>query len=185
MPLSLLDIGYAAGFYDGEGSFWRKSDKGKYWNSCSVHILQKDPAPLVKLQSQFGGSVSPHMVNGRQYNRWSLSGVECRAFILTIFTLLSDRRRKQILKYKEFFVGPSTCSVGHLYVEGSYRITEGGSRRTCLICEEKMLSPRYRELSIAAYNLSQALGMTKEEAMEFLMTGGKNKSENENKETIQ
>lgn len=129
--ISLADIGYAAGFYEGEGSFI-KATSG---TTSYVSITQKDIEPLLKMQKLFGGTITQY--NG--YNYWRLFGVECRGFVLTIFTLLSARRRKQILKNVEFFTELDTCPNGHVYLEGTYKIVSYEGRnpsRKCLKCEE-------------------------------------------------
>ena len=85
--VSDIDLGYAAGFYEGEGSVCSTND-----SSCCVNIAQKDSEPLVKLQELFGGNIN--LYNG--YHYWRLYGDECKAFIVLIFNQLSARRRKQI-----------------------------------------------------------------------------------------
>jgi len=126
---SLLDIGYAAGFYEGEGTFFKVSS-GK---SCIVSITQKDPEPLVKMQKLFGGEI--RVSNG--YNYWRLHGVKARGFILTIFSLLSRRRKEQILRYREFFTEQDACPNGHVYKEGSYKIVTASGRtyKQCIACQ--------------------------------------------------
>lgn len=126
--ISLSEVGWAAGLYEGECSFIANKDgKGQH-----VSMTQKDPWPLVKLQTLFGGEVHPYS----GYNYWRLYGAECRAFVLTIFTFLSPRRRQQILKHVEFFTIPDCCPNGHTYKEGSYKIVtvSGRSYKQCLAC---------------------------------------------------
>lgn len=146
--ISLVDIGYAAGFYDGEGSII----KHKEANSCTVSIVQKDPEPLVKLCKQFGGNIKTY----NSYNYWRVTGTEARGFILTIFSLLSTRRKHQILECKEWFTTPDKCPNGHLYTESSYFMEQYGGRnpsRVCIECrknhEERKQSNREPENAIA------------------------------------
>ena len=90
-----MDIAWAAGFYEGEGSVQRNN---KTPGSPGVQIAQKDPAPLLWLRERFGGSVREYTRNsdGRAYYKWWLSGTRARGFLFTIFSLLSARRRGQI-----------------------------------------------------------------------------------------
>jgi hypothetical protein len=132
MGISLLDIGYAAGLYEGEGSIQSTSNRLKKIY-CYVSMTQKDPEPLVKMQKLFGDEIKVY----GGYNYWRLYGIEMREFVLTIFSLLSSRRRNQILQYKEQFTTPDACPNGHVYENGSYRIVKGPGgyeHRQCLEC---------------------------------------------------
>lgn len=124
----LSNIGWAAGFYEGEGSFHKHY----------VSITQKDRWPLEHLVKLFGGEISEY--NGYFY--WRIYGAKCRGFVLTIFTFLSPRRRRQIIEYPLFFKDPKflsnqVCQNGHPYVEGSYQIIEsrGKQVKQCLFCQ--------------------------------------------------
>jgi hypothetical protein len=122
--ISLVDIGWAAGFYEGEGSFV----DGRY-----VSVAQKTEEPLIKFQSLFGGSINKW--NGVYYLR--LSADETRQCLLTIFSLLSRRRKDKILENKEFFLKQDTCPNGHTYPSGSKEYSNyrtGGTYRSCKIC---------------------------------------------------
>jgi len=125
--ISLAEIGFAAGFYEGEGSFIGTDRKTPY-----VSITQKDIEPLEKLQKKFGGKIAKY----GNYYYWRLMGAEGRGFILTIFTFLSARRRAQILKFKDSFFNTDKCPSGHIYEEGSFDIIDTGTRsyRRCLQC---------------------------------------------------
>lgn len=119
----MTNIGWAAGFYEGEGSFIEPG---------YVSITQKDINPLIKIRDIFGGKIN--LYNGYYY--WRLHGLEMRQFILTIFTLLSDRRRKQILKFKNIFTETDKCKNGHEYDLNRKILNNrtGEYNRVCLIC---------------------------------------------------
>lgn len=160
--ISDVDIGYAAGFYEGEGSF--VGDNPKYG---SVTITQKDPEPLLKLRALFGGEV--RLYSG--YHYWRLYGDECKAFIVLIFEHLSNRRKEQILKFKEFFYAVDSCPNNHPYVDGSYKITDdprGRVYRTCLVCAKENNKRKNAPSNRAILGYASLAGITKEEASEFL-----------------
>ena len=91
-----LDIAWAAGIYEGEGSISgiRKSE--------TINIGQKDPWILYKLRNFFGGRVGMKkggMLNGKFYNglyNWNVNGARARGFSMTIFSFLSPRRKEKI-----------------------------------------------------------------------------------------
>ena len=122
------DIGWAAGFYEGEGSFLEPG---------YVTITQKDPEPLYRIQHLFGG-VAPKKYG--EYYYWRIYDLEMRQFVLTIFTFLSKRRRAQILKYRHKFTEGDRCPNGHQYPVNAkqyYNTRTGGSYRTCKPCRRE------------------------------------------------
>jgi len=84
---SLLDIAWAAGVYEGEGTV----------NARNISIAQKDKWILIRLRSLFGGSVYDY---GNVCSAWQVSGARARGFALTIFSFLSPRRRLQLRSHK-------------------------------------------------------------------------------------
>lgn len=88
-----VDLAWAAGFMEGEGSFMvnRKSLGRNACARCSA--AQKQREPLDKLQRLFGGGVKPFKGS---YFRWDVSGARARGVMLTLFTFLSTRRRGQV-----------------------------------------------------------------------------------------
>ena len=99
---TLLDIAWAAGIYEGEGSVY-----SGHKNSESLLVVQKDTWILYKLQYLFGGSISLNSHHGTRSpcSTWRLCGSRARGFLLTIFTWLSPRRRQQALRYFTFKKG--------------------------------------------------------------------------------
>lgn len=151
--VSLAEIGYVAGFYEGEGSFVANPDgTGQH-----VSITQKDIEPLQKVSKLFGGKIDKY--NGYYYLRFY--GVECRSLILTIFTLLSARRRQQILKHKHYFTTVDSCINGHPYLPGSYdmirQLSRGTVSRKCRLCSASH-SARKKEKRKNEDRLRKALG---------------------------
>ncbi len=84
---SLLDIAWAAGFFEGEGSCRYAG------NTTRISLPQKGDEMLFKLKDLFGGSIIHH--SKRTINTWGLNGVRARGFLMTIYSFLSLRRQKQ------------------------------------------------------------------------------------------
>jgi hypothetical protein len=82
---SLLDIAWAAGVYEGEGTCGRNSE---------VSVTQKDRWILERLQYLFGGHICKSGPS-RTCSLWQISGSRGRGFLMTIFSFLSPRRKAQ------------------------------------------------------------------------------------------
>ena len=83
---TMIDIGWAAGFLEGEGSF-RGS---KQERSARVQGVQKDPETLFRLQRLFGGSIHK---NRQAIHVWHLCGARAAGLMMTLYPLLSERRK--------------------------------------------------------------------------------------------
>lgn len=86
---TLRDLSWAAGFLEGEGSFF-KSNKSEY-----VQADQVQQEPLLRLKILFGGTIRDPVSYSPAF-RWSISGPRARGVMLTLFTMLSPRRKEQI-----------------------------------------------------------------------------------------
>jgi hypothetical protein len=86
---SIRDISFAAGFYEGEGSLTPNG---------TVQIVQNDREILDKMQSLFGGKVyGPYKGSStNEYHVLTITRERALGFLLTIFTMLSKQRRKEI-----------------------------------------------------------------------------------------
>lgn len=91
---TIKDIAWAAGIYEGEGSTPRNK------SGVVAFVTQKDAWLPHRLQELFGGSVAQyesHSSLGQSPMwRWSACGSRARGFLLTIYPLLSPKRRAQI-----------------------------------------------------------------------------------------
>ena len=85
---------WAAGFLDGEGSF--SSGKG----SPIVQGHQVSIEPLIELQRLFGGSIAcysrPNNPKAQPIHVWTVCGSRAAGVMMTLFTLLTERRQEQI-----------------------------------------------------------------------------------------
>jgi len=108
-----LDIAWAAGIFEGEGSCRAKITDRGYIGSAIVIVNQKKPWILQRLQALFGGTLRyrdrskynsiPQFLEGRQIIHselwdWRISGARARGFIMTIYKFLSPHRKAQIEK---------------------------------------------------------------------------------------
>jgi hypothetical protein len=90
MPLSLTDIAWAAGFYEGEGSVAERS----------AVISQVNRWPLERLFLLFGGNIHKTRRDTRyeaqEIFQWVICGQNGRDFIRAIYPFLSPKRQNQI-----------------------------------------------------------------------------------------
>jgi len=91
----MLDLAWAAGFLEGEGSFSAKSE-----TSGRVSATQKDPECLYRLQRLFSGSVTHRVrmtpVGLSDVHDWTCFGPRAMGVMLTLYAFLSRRRKDQV-----------------------------------------------------------------------------------------
>jgi hypothetical protein len=88
------DLGWAAGFYEGEGScFYSKTAR-----SHRLVINQVEREPLERMIQYFGGHIHsiPARLRSQQSWRWQCYGARARGIALTLYALLSKKRQAQI-----------------------------------------------------------------------------------------
>jgi hypothetical protein len=106
---SALDIAWAAGIYEGEGTCCMKPTtrniKGRIYKGQSdyLSVTQRDQEILYRLRDFFGGSVYEYMVAGNPCSRWTIHGQRARNFAEAIYPWLSARRKAQIDKVHASF----------------------------------------------------------------------------------
>jgi hypothetical protein len=93
-----LDIAWAAGIFEGEGSCYRSPNS----STARCRVAQNDRWLLDRLRAMFGGSVQVLAQVGSGLNRkavahgWHISGERARGFLMTIYVFLSPRRKEQV-----------------------------------------------------------------------------------------
>jgi hypothetical protein len=100
--VSMRDIAWAAGFIEGEGSFY--DSPGKTSPSArgrtSLSASQVDPWCLSRLVDIFGGVIYGPWPNGgmgkRSIYRWNTWGSRAIGIMMTIYSFMSPRRQSQI-----------------------------------------------------------------------------------------
>ena len=149
--LSSVNLGWIAGFLEGEGSFIAPH------NSPRVSACQVQREPLERLQELLGGSISVRTRTGSRFKNaqpshdWHASGSLAIQIMLTIFSLMSPRRRVQISEsVNKWRQAPgsswrrliSECPRGHAYVPANiYGVKH--NKRYCRICNR--LTPEERQ----------------------------------------
>lgn len=91
-----IDIAWAAGIYEGEGSCHLaggKSNTGKQKRGLMVSVPQKDPELLYWLRDWFGGSITRHSQGCSQLH---ICGDRARVFLALIYKFMTARRKQQI-----------------------------------------------------------------------------------------
>lgn len=96
-----IDIAWAAGIYEGEGSCVASGEKASDGSrrSFAVNVPQKDPEILYKLCGLFGGRISLFNVKSRTrfpIYHWVNCGDRARAFLTAIYPFLTAKRKAQI-----------------------------------------------------------------------------------------
>lgn len=90
------DLEWAAGFLEGEGSFQRCG------SSEAIYCRQVNPEPIHRLQELFGGVIAQRLPGdrfGKQVQlEWHCTGARARGVMLTLYSLLSQKRKEQIKK---------------------------------------------------------------------------------------
>ena len=138
--ISLLDIAWAAGIWEGEGSLRRAIYTaeaqiiGKQNRTFRVSVVQKDREILYRLKEKFGGQISPAESGCSQ---WNVSGAAARGFLMTIYSFLSKRRKEQVKQAGLFDPRPER----HLSEEHRQKIGESGKRAWT---ERKQRVPRFQ-----------------------------------------
>ena len=96
--VSVREIEWMAGFLEGEGCFrWDRA------NSRTVSVAQKNPEPIDKLYRLCGGYVYRRQLKqwGKENDLcsyWNVKGARARGIMMTIYSLMSARRKAQISK---------------------------------------------------------------------------------------
>jgi hypothetical protein len=91
---SLVQIAWAAGFIEGEGTF---AGRSSYSRTEHVSAPQLQKEPLTRLVEYFGGSIHcRRTAKGKKYYNWQATGSRARGVMLAIFSFMSPRRRNQI-----------------------------------------------------------------------------------------
>jgi hypothetical protein len=101
-----LDIAWAAGFLEGEGSFSLTSPKKRKtlppYRTVRVTCRQMIREPLDHLQKLFGGTIclvqqpKNPLAKNKPIWDWSTSGARARGIMERLFPLMTSKRREQI-----------------------------------------------------------------------------------------
>jgi len=89
MALEMTDLYWAAGFLEGEGTFTASG------TTPVLHCSQVQKYPLEKLQGLFGGKIE-WLFHKQGIWRWRLPCAQSAGVMMTLYTLMSPRRKFQI-----------------------------------------------------------------------------------------
>ena len=153
MTLPMLELGWIAGFLEGEGDFTLSR---KY--SPRVRAPQVQRAPLERLQQLIGGAIkltSKRPDGWKPVYRWAIDTSRSVQLMMTIYPLMSPKRQEQIAKALVGWranpicrsVKRTHCPQGHrLSLDNIYTdIRRGGQLRIrCRKCEIQKALERQR-----------------------------------------
>lgn len=91
---TVRDLEWAAGFIEGEGSFF----------TSRIEVGQVHKPPVERLQQLFGGSLVARKASNPKHSDfwcWRACGARGRGVMMTLYTLLSPKRQSQIRKVME------------------------------------------------------------------------------------
>jgi len=151
--IATTDIYWAAGFLDGEGAFIKPERYARGRSGLVVSASQSGRELLERLQRLFGGSISLAFKAGqhthkRDHFHWRIRGMHGAALMMTLYPLLSSRRREQIRSALAIWRTQRVanrdrtgCRQGHPY---DARERNGG--RVCTVCRTARRRKRYQLL---------------------------------------
>ena len=136
--IKTLDIAWAAGFIEGDGSF--------HYSTCPyVSAVQMTTEPLEKLLRLFGGKVYTWThTQGHVYSKWYVAGSRAAGLMMTLYPFMSQRRKDRIREVLDSWRTHSLgdynrnkthCKQGHEFTpENTYFKKAGG--RECRACQK-------------------------------------------------
>jgi hypothetical protein len=143
LNLSSIDLGWVAGFLEGEGYFSKGS-------SISVQASQVQLEPLERLQKLLGGSIHKYSHKGKpthnDFYKWGVHGMTAEEVMKLLFPLMSPKRQKVIAETLYFYSalpgvnlkksgGRKMCGHNlHPWIPENLRIDSHGNRY-CHLCK--------------------------------------------------
>ena len=136
--ISAADIGWVAGFLEGEGWF------GLARGTAQIRATQVQKQPLERLRGLVGGSLylRRHKPPRSDAWEWGLCGKGAIGLLMTIWWAMSPKRRERMSQIIDFWEsGPgrgwhrqlTECRYGHPFTATEIRIT-GKGQQVCLDC---------------------------------------------------
>lgn len=152
--ITLKEIYGAAMLLEGEGCFTCRKNEA---SSITIFCGMTDEEPPRRLHQWFGGNlitIKPRKPGYKLVYRWAISGTKAAGIMMTIYPLMSKRRKERIkellILWKNFKKRPFSriekgfCKHGHTLSDDNIRRTahkdpNGKIRelRVCLICHKE------------------------------------------------
>lgn len=148
MPKCDLDgIYWAAGFLEGDGCFSLQYNTSRNCAVPRISAPQVYEEPLLKLQRQFGGIIRRER---GKYFRWTLVGSRAAAAMMSIYTLMFSKRRKQIYEGLRYWRSRKAAAKYRMTCPRDHKLepySGKGSVRVCKICKrEECQRRRWRDI---------------------------------------
>lgn len=159
-PLTAMQIAWAAGFIEGEGTLaWngREGQRKPHHGTPAISVTQVQREPLDRLIRIFGGSEprlykNPGTCNSRQPAwQWRLYGPAAAGAMMTLYAFMSPRRKERIraaLKMwreapgRRRFTEQDSCKAGHDLTAPGARKGEGQKRRCAQCVRDRWIAER-------------------------------------------
>ncbi len=96
MSATELDKGYAAGFFDGEGSITIAKPRERRGYTVEIAIAQRYEDVLIWLQTTWGGSIRTcHQILGtcHRIKKWQCSSAKAAQFLFDVFPYLKGKQK--------------------------------------------------------------------------------------------
>lgn len=90
--LDACELAYFAGFFDGEGCITHTQDKRTRFPGVRVVVSQRNPAPLLRLQELYGGSLAANAHGHRVVYAWAATPGAFVPFLTDILPYLRLKR---------------------------------------------------------------------------------------------
>lgn len=124
LNLSQTDLGWIAGFLEGEGSFC------KCGNTIMVCASQVQKEPLERLYQLLGGGINEYSSSnyiGNIIYRWCAYGPKAAEIMLEVYHLMSSKRKEQI---KDTLLEWGNKPM--IYIHGGYSLDERNVLNTAI-----------------------------------------------------
>lgn len=137
---SVAELYWAAGFLEGEGAFFCSNAK-----QVCITAAQVQREPLDKLLRWFGGCISekpPRGLGKQLVYRWAVYGKRAASVAMTLFDLMSTRRRAQIARAMAQWrsipcsrIFRHVCAKGHSLSGDNLILSPPKQHRRCRTCQ--------------------------------------------------
>lgn len=149
--ISINDLYWAAGFLEGEGSFYRNG------GTIVISAVQVQREPIDRLHKLLGGNISTFSrkeVRGNIYHRLNIYGMRAEALMKMLFPIMSPKRQNQITTSLAWYAsrpGVNFVKSGrtkwrkcdHPFTPENTYIYPGSKKKNCRICM-KAAQERYK-----------------------------------------
>ena len=159
--ISTKSLAWAAGFLEGEGSFY--APKPSLGSTIAVSAPQMQREPLERLQQIFGGSINGRA--GAGIFTWVVYGTPAAAIMMTLAVMMSPRRKAAIVRALEgwrkqrlSYAFRTHCPKGHAYTPDNL-LGNKDRHRVCRACNRAWCREHSRRRAIQRQNIRTANGL--------------------------